>query len=144
MATKTLSFPGIKSGWYVSYFLQTLAGDDYTVTIQDNVTGNIYATWKKQNDGDDSPYSNTHSFWYTGPDGKLICNVDCPESSRLDNTWAESIITPSSGNPTLGRTYCAAFEDNGIKHNGTDYRIEYNNLFICLVGWSHYHDDHNE
>ncbi|KLU14295.1 MULTISPECIES: hypothetical protein [Xenorhabdus] len=131
MATKTLYFTGIKSGWYVSYFFQALGGYGYTVTLQDD-TGHTYVTWEKASDGSDSPNRYTNSFWYEGSDGKLICTIYCSESSHLDNTWAESIITPSSGKPTLGRTYCAAFEDNG----GI---IEYNNVFISLVGWSQYH-----
>ncbi|MCG3471380.1 hypothetical protein L7750_13515 [Xenorhabdus bovienii] len=130
MATTTLHFPDIKNGWYISYFFQKFAGYDYTVKIQDSVTGKNYATWYKSGEWNSK---DSNSFLYTGENGNLICIVDCPSSSQLDNTWAESLIVPSSGEPTLGRTYCAAFEDHGGK-------LEYNNLFVCLVGWK-YNDE---
>ncbi|WP_338802915.1 hypothetical protein WDV76_10555 [Xenorhabdus griffiniae] len=127
MASKTLYFPDIKNGWYVSYFFQTIAGYSYIVTLQENDTGHNYDIWKKPNDGADPAIRYSNSFLYTGSDGKLICTIDSPESNRLDNTWSESIITPSSGEKTLGRSYFAAFEDNG----GI---LEYCNLYVCLIG----------
>ncbi|PHM29094.1 hypothetical protein [Xenorhabdus innexi] len=130
MATKTLYFPDIKNGWYVSYSFLVLAGWGYTVDLNDDL-GNNYAHWIKPNDGSDYPNKIIDTFWYKGSDGALICTIDCPKSNRLDNTWAESIITPSSGSPTLGRTYCAIFEDNGMP-------IEYNNLSVYVTGWAFY------
>lgn len=130
MATKPISFIAIKSGWDVSYYFMTEAGYDYTVTLTDKSTGTIYGTWTKNEDGDASIYKYSSSFQYTGPDGELICVVDCPESQKLDNSFSANVITPNAGSPTLGYTYCAAFEDFGGS-------IDYNDFFVCLVGWTH-------
>ncbi|QTL39103.1 hypothetical protein ACNFJN_15655 [Xenorhabdus budapestensis] len=131
MATKTLKFIDVKSGWYISYFFMTEAGYGYNVKIYDEDTQEIYAQWTKPDDGDSEiDKYDGKSFKYMGTDGRLVCTVDCPESSHLDNSWSEGSIQPSSGTPILGRTYCAAFEDFGGS-------IDYNDFFVCLVAWSH-------
>ncbi|WP_340615039.1 hypothetical protein [Xenorhabdus thailandensis] len=130
MANKLLHLSGIKSGWNVSYFFQTQTWNSYMVTIQDSITKTNYGTWVKTYEKSSIPHTFSGTFLYTGPDGKLTCYVECAEGNRLDNSWNSSLILPSSGEPTLGMTYCASFED----FSGS---IDYNDFFVCLTGWSH-------
>ncbi|SFN71059.1 hypothetical protein [Xenorhabdus japonica] len=128
MATKVLKFSDIKSGWYISYFFMTEADYGYTATIHDDNT--TYKSWTKPDEGAGTLHRHADTFQYTGSDGALKCTVECPDSNRLDNSWNEGTIQPSSGFPILGRDYCAAFEDYGGS-------IDFNDFFVCLVGWSH-------
>ncbi|MBC8946301.1 hypothetical protein [Xenorhabdus indica] len=131
MATKTLYFTGVENNWHVSYYFLTQAGYDYTVTLLDKDTGQVYKTWSKPDDPSGDPHSTAGIILFTGAPGKLICKVDCPESSRLDVDMSNSDITANAGQITLGKTYTAAFEDNGGS-------IDFNDLFISIAGWKYY------
>jgi hypothetical protein len=125
MATKTLYFPEIENGWTVTYFFQAIASFSYKVTLKDNSSNDIILTHEFNNT---PPYRISDLFSYNGKSGNLICTIECPSSNHFENTWAESIITPNSGKPTMGRTYCAAFDDYGGP-------VRFSNFFVCLFGW---------
>ncbi|CDL80152.1 hypothetical protein XCR1_140004 [Xenorhabdus cabanillasii JM26] len=54
------------------------------------------------------PHSTADIILYTGSSGKLICTVDCPQSTRLEFDMSNSDITANGGQITLGKTYTAA------------------------------------
>jgi hypothetical protein len=129
MATKEAYFLDIKKDWYVTYFFQTKTKNDYTVKIQDRVTGEVYAVWNKPHEESNDPARITGGFLYTGSNGNLICTVDCPESSHLDNDFNGNLLSSLDGANVLGSTYFVTFEDN----TGT---VTYNDLVISLGGFS--------
>ncbi|MBC8949045.1 hypothetical protein [Xenorhabdus sp. TS4] len=124
MAMQTLLFPAIENGARVSFFFQRVSPYYYFVQLKDSSTGRPFTTWNYQ-----SPdYGVAGSFAYEGAPGNLICTVDCLQSPRLDNTWAENIITPNPESPTYGTVYNVAFND----YSGP---IQFSNFFISLVSW---------
>ncbi|MCC8379037.1 hypothetical protein J8V46_04605 [Xenorhabdus sp. PB30.3] len=124
--SKKIVFSDIKSGWFISYYFMTQALYEYTIEIP---AANI--CWNKPRGQPVYPYDQnkkSDTFLYSGPDGELTCIVTCPDTDKLDNSFNEGTIVPSSGRPVLGRTYCLAFEDFGGS-------IDYNDCYINIVGW---------
>ncbi|MDC9604267.1 hypothetical protein WDV76_07930 [Xenorhabdus griffiniae] len=124
MAMQTLLFPAVGNGTRVSIFFQRVSQYYYFVQLKESSTGRPFFTWNYQ-----SPdYGIASSFAYDGAPGDLICTVDCPQSPRLDNTWAENIITPNPESPTYGTVYNVAFND----YSGP---TQFSNFFISLASW---------
>jgi hypothetical protein len=123
MATNTFPLALIPSGWYMTWYMATMAGNSIQATLKDQSYTYVNAT---------SPGGNGNFFLLAQGNsivkaGGLSLTVNIPQAKLIQIAGGPLVVTSPQSGLTIAAGYTLCYED--------DVDNDFNDLFVSIMAW---------